>query len=45
MPQRTFSLSRQRNDYPYIDKDGVEFYKGKSLEEIAKLFKVDLNAQ
>ena len=33
------------NDYPYIDKDGVEFYKGKSLEEIAKLFKVDLNAQ
>ena len=33
------------NDYPYIDKDGVGFYKGKSLEEIAKLFKVDLNAQ
>lgn len=33
------------NDYPYIDKDGVEFYKGKSLEEIAKLLKVDLNAQ
>lgn len=31
------------NDYPYLDKDGVRYYKGMTLEERAKILQIDLS--
>ena len=30
-----------KEDYPMLPKDGVEFYRGKDLMDIAKIFEVD----
>ena len=31
------------NDYPYLEKEGVKYYKGMSFMDIAKLFQLDLD--
>lgn len=31
------------NDYPYLEKEGVKYYKGMSFIDIAKLFQLDLD--